>query len=50
MWFNYRAIGVSIDFSQNITFDNNVIAHVLERTTIEAGGTFVDKRAGLTVC
>jgi hypothetical protein len=50
LWFNFRPIGVAIDFSKNITFDNNVIAHIVERTTIEAGDGFVDKRAGLTVC
>jgi hypothetical protein len=51
LWFNFRAIGVGIkDFSKNITFDNNVISHVMERTTIEAGDGFVDKMAGISVC
>jgi hypothetical protein len=43
IWFNFRPIGVGIDFSKNITFDNNVVAHIVERTTIEAGDGFVDK-------
>jgi hypothetical protein len=50
LWFNYRVIGVGINFSNNITFDNNVVAHILERETIEAGDMFVDKRAAFTVC
>ena len=28
IWFGFRPIGVSIDFSKNVTFDNNVIAHI----------------------
>ena len=50
LWFNFRAIGIAIDFANNITFDNNVVAHIIERTTIEAGDKFVDKRAAVTIC
>lgn len=50
VWFGFRPVGVAIDFSKNITFDSNVISHVTERLTVEAGNNFVDKRAGLTVC
>ena len=50
LWFKFRPIGIGIDFSNNITFDNNVVAHVVERTTLDAASSFVDTRAGLTVC
>lgn len=50
IWFNFRPIGVGIDFSKNITFDNNVVAHVVERTTIEAGDQFIDKQGAIAIC
>jgi len=36
--------------SKNITFDSNIIGHVVDRTTIEAGDGFVDKSGGVSVC
>jgi hypothetical protein len=33
--------------SKNITFDNNVVGAVVDRTTIEAGPKFVDKAGGV---
>jgi len=36
--------------SKNITFDNNVVGAVVDRTTIEAGPKFVDKAGGVSVC
>jgi len=36
--------------SKNITFDGNIIGHVVDRTTIEAGDGFVDKSGGVSVC
>jgi hypothetical protein len=50
IWFNFRPIGVGIDFSKNITFDNNVVAHIVERTTIEADKKFVDKSGAVAIC
>lgn len=50
LWFNFRPVGIGIDFCQNVTFDNNVVGHVVERTTIESGDKFVDKAAGVAVC
>jgi len=29
LWFNFRPIGVGIDFSRNITFDNNVVGNIV---------------------
>jgi len=34
IWFNFRPIGVAIDFSRNITFDNNVVGKIVPRTTV----------------
>lgn len=36
--------------SKNITFDNNIVGHVVDRTTVEAGDQFVDKSGGVSIC
>jgi hypothetical protein len=50
IWFNFRPLGVVMDSVRNITFDNNVIAHVIERTTFEGIDKILDKKAGMSVC
>jgi hypothetical protein len=36
VFFNFRPIGVGVMKSRNITFDNNVVANIIDRTTFEA--------------
>ena len=48
--FGFRPIGVGIDVSHNVTFDNNVVGKVEHRTTLSAGDKFVDKEGGVSVC
>lgn len=50
IWFNFRPLGVVMDSVRNITFDNNVIAHVIARTTFEGLDKSLDKKAGVAVC
>jgi len=47
--FNFRPIGVAVDYSQDIIINNNVLIHVVERDTIEASG-FVDRKGGYAIC
>ena len=49
-WFGFVQIGVNFDYVRNITFDNNVIAHVVGRVALETGDELVDLRGGLVAC
>lgn len=49
-FWGFRPIGVGILSSKNITFDGNIVGHVVDRTTIEAGDKFVDKAGGVSIC
>jgi len=48
--FTFRPIGVSFSGSRNVTFDHNVVANILQRTTIESGAAFEDKEGGVVTC
>ena len=37
-FYDYRPVGIAVDYSRNITLDGNVLMRVLERTSIEADG------------
>lgn len=50
VFYDFRPVGIAVDFSQNITLDGNVLMRVLERTSIEADGMFEDKRGGFAIC
>lgn len=50
VFFNFRPIGVGIQKSRNITFDNNVVANIIDRTTFEAGDGMVDKAGAVSIC
>lgn len=50
IFWGFRPIGVGILSSKNITFDGNIVGHVVDRTTIEAGDKFVDKAGGVSIC
>jgi hypothetical protein len=50
IWFNFVAIGVTINMSNNITLDNSIVVHTNERTTTEGGAMGVDKACGICIC
>lgn len=50
IWFNFVAIGVTINYGNNITLDNSVVVHTNERTTLEGGAAGIDKGCGICVC
>lgn len=51
LWFNFRPHGVVVDYSKNITLDNNVLGHFIDRTTIETTAeSYVDPAGGFCIC
>lgn len=50
IWYNFRPVGVGIEYASNITFDDNIVSHIVERTTLETGDQVVDKRAAVCAC
>jgi len=50
IFWGFRPIGVGVTLSRNITVDGNVLGHVVDRTTIEAGDKFIDKAGGFSIC
>lgn len=50
IWWGFRPLGGVWDEVKNITFDGNVIAHVVDRTTFVSMDMLLDKKAGLSVC
>jgi hypothetical protein len=50
VFYDFRPVGIAVDYSRNITLDGNVLMRVLERTSIEADGMFEDKRGGFAIC
>lgn len=50
VFYRFRPVGVGMDYVTNVTFDNNIIMHIVERTTFTNEDNVVDKRAGLEVC
>jgi hypothetical protein len=47
--YNFRPIGIAVDFAQNVTIEGNVVAHVVDRTTVD-GFNFIDRSAGYAIC
>lgn len=47
--WGFRPIGVGILRSNNVTFDNNAVGHVVHRTTFDAGLS-VDMEGAISVC
>jgi hypothetical protein len=50
IFFNFRPVGVGVLSSKNITFDHNVVAGIVQRTTLEADPKLVDKMGGVSIC
>jgi hypothetical protein len=50
IFFNFRPVGVGVMSSKNITFDNNLVGAIVQRTTIEATKKLVDKMGGISIC
>lgn len=48
--FLFRPIGLAIRSSRNVTVDNNVVAGICERTTIEYDPNMVDKAGAYSIC
>lgn len=49
--YGFRPIGIQFQsFPHNITFNDNVIGHVVERTTFESDGTLMDKEGCVAIC
>jgi hypothetical protein len=49
-FYNFRPIGLGVDYSENITITNNVMIRIMERDTIEAFRTYVDRKGGYCIC
>lgn len=47
--YDFRPIGLAIDYSQDIAVTNNFLMKVHERDTVEADN-FVDKTSGYAIC
>ena len=50
IFFNFRPIGAGIRSSRNITFDNNIVGGIVDRTTLETGDMVVDKAGAVSIC
>lgn len=48
--WGFRPIGVAIMSSQNITFDNNAVGHVVHRETFVNIANTVDLEGGVSIC
>jgi hypothetical protein len=48
--FFFRPVGLSVKSSRNVTIDNNVVGGIVERSTIEADPTMVDKGGAYAIC
>lgn len=49
-FFKFRPIGLAIRASRNVTVDENVVASIVERTTLEADLHSVDKGGAFSIC
>lgn len=50
IFFSFRPVGVGIDSTQNMTFNNNFVGGTVERTTFESLDQKVDKAGLVCVC
>lgn len=50
VFHNFRPIGIAVQKSRSITFDNNVVSNIIERTTFEALNSIVDKAGAISFC
>lgn len=48
--YNFRPIGVAFNTAKNVTFHDNIVAHITERLTFTAVDNMVDKRGAVAVC
>lgn len=49
-FYNFRPIGLGVDYSENVTITNNIMIRIMERDTIEAFRTYVDRKGGYCIC
>ena len=49
VFFRFRPIGVGVMTSKNVTIDGNVVANVVDRTTLE-GKEVMDKAGAFSIC
>lgn len=50
MIYNFRPIGLAVDYSSDIVINHNVMIKVVERDTLEAEPSYVDRKAGFSIC
>jgi len=48
--YDFRPFGLVVDYSSDLTINNNVLIKVVERTTIEANWNYVDRKGGYAIC
>lgn len=48
--YNFRPVGVVVDFSRNIKLEGNLLMHVVMRTTLDLAGSVVDMAGGFCIC
>jgi lipopolysaccharide biosynthesis regulator YciM len=48
--YNFRPIGLAVDYSSDIVINHNVMIKVVERDTLEAEPSYVDRKAGFSIC
>jgi hypothetical protein len=48
--YDFRPFGLVVDYSSDLVINNNVLIKVVERTTIEANWSYVDRKGGYAIC
>jgi len=48
--YNFRPIGVGLTTVTNVSFHDNIVAHITERETFTAGDSLIDKRGAVSIC
>ena len=50
VFFGFRPVGIAFDQVRGLTLKNNIVSHVVERTTLETAGMGVDIFGGILAC
>lgn len=48
--YDFRPLGLVVDYSSDLVINNNVLIKVVERATLEANHKYVDKKGGYAIC
>lgn len=48
--YDFRPVGVAVDYVKNVALTNNILMKVVERDTIEANWSYIDRKGGFAIC